>query len=217
MEFTQECFTQSLLSFFIAFLLAGSTMLFGRYGLNHTILWNRRRYLVWYSLMYGIIAFLVTLIIIGLKLEINSGGNKVTIYNSPWIVAICIGMAYKAVANMNLFSLNLGKDDLNFGFKLITEFLDSFLNERIRDDVDERLLPIIDNTADSLKAEKFNNIDIDKLFHKALPSNLAEIQYFAYMEEIKSYTDIYEKCSYFAQKFGYKRIIILQSIMNRVT
>ena len=55
---------------------------------------------------------------------------------------------------------------------------------------------------------------MDELINRAMPTNYTKIKLTSYMKEIKSSKNAFDKVRYFANKFGDKRISILEKIID---
>jgi len=199
---------QNLLYFFIAFFIGGgisfAELLFGKYKFNHKIVLKKCRYLVWYSILYGLISGIVTILIIVCGLNIN--GLKIS--DSPILTAIIIGLLAKAISKITLYNITLDNKSVPIGPKFIVDRFEEFLLKKLHDDFDSLIIKEI-TTAEKIIKKNRTLTQMDVLFDQAMPTGYSAIKRLSYMKEIKSLRDPFDKCRYFVDKFGVDRLRIV--------
>ena len=116
----------------IAFALSCLELLYGKYKLNHNLVVKKPRYMIWYALVYGLLAILITFLILSGEITINEFSPS----ENPWLVSISVGLTIKSLAKISLYNFNISKKPVSIGPKLIFDYLDDFLLKKLNDDID---------------------------------------------------------------------------------
>ncbi|WP_114939636.1 hypothetical protein [Mucilaginibacter endophyticus] len=166
---------------------------------------KKPRYMLWYSFIYGTLAYLLTLLVINGSLTINNYHPK----DNPLLVSFCIGIVIKALAKMSFFNITIQNRTFPVGPKLVFIYLDDFLLKRLNDDIDNQLIEHIKRV--SKKLSKVGTLTHqDDFFDEAMPTNFSRITRQSYMKEIISLKKSFDKCRHFTSKFGYTRLLLIE-------
>lgn len=198
-----------LITFLISFLLCVSEIAFGKYKFNHSLLFKKPRYLFWYGFMYGLLSVIVTFFVIESDLKINDYSPK----EYPWAVALTIGFTIRSIAKISLYTFVLGDKPVSIGPKLIIGFLEEFILKKLNDDVDDQLVIEIHATAKDIAKDRTLR-EQNELFDQAMPTGFNQITKASYMKEIEELKKPFDKCRYFADKFGIQRLNLLRRLMQ---
>jgi len=196
-----------IISGLIGFLFTGFGILYGKYKLNHMLVLKKPQYLIWYSLSYGFLACLLTFLISNGSIKINEYEPAKT----PFLVAICVGLTIKSLAQSSLMSFPIGDKKVPLGPKLIFDYLDDFLLKRLNDQIDEQLVVVIKRVSKKLKSGSRSLRIQDDLINEVTPTNFTMIERSSYMKEISMLKTPFDKCRYFADKFGISRLEMLEN------
>ncbi|KJF45568.1 PIN domain-containing protein [Draconibacterium sediminis] len=199
-----------IISGLIGFLLTGLSILYGRYKLNHKLVLKKPQYLIWYSLSYGILAGILSYFISTGNLKINDFQPSET----PYLVAICVGLTIKSLSKSSLMNFPIGDKKVPIGPKLVFDYLDDFLLKRLNDHIDEQLVVVIKRVSKKLKSGNRTLRVQDELINEVTPTNFTVIERSSYMKEISSLRKPFDKCRYFADKFGICRLEMLEKNLD---
>jgi hypothetical protein len=196
-----------IVSLAIAFLLSTSEVLFGKYKLNHTLLLKNKSYLIWYGIYFTFICLLINCLVFNNELKINS----FDVTENKWKTAIFLGVAIKAIARMNLYSLKVEGKQIHIGPRIINDIFEDFFEKKISDSIDEKLLIEIKKIERLLNNETLN--EIDKFIEQCLPNNLTTIKRKSHLKEISQSKTKFDKLRYFAVKFGVNRLRQIKTLL----
>ena len=194
----------------IAFALSCLELLYGKYKLNHNLVVKKPRYMIWYALVYGLLAILITFLILSGEITINEFSPS----ENPWLVSISVGLTIKSLAKISLYNFNISKKPVSIGPKLIFDYLDDFLLKKLNDDIDEQLLVIIKRVSKKLSSKGNTLTTQNQLIDEVTPTNFTLIVRASYMKEITSLKKPFDKCRYFLDKFGVKRLLMLENNLD---
>lgn len=198
------------LTIIISFLLSACGLLFGQYKFNHTLLLKRPGYLIYYSLMYSVIAGGVVALLITDSVKINDFDTS----QSPWLVALSIGVSAKSISKISLYTFKIDGKSISLGPKLIIDWFEEFLLVKIQDNIDEQLIVKITESSRKLRKGGRSLKEQNELIDRALPTGFTKIKRASYMKEISSLKKTYDKVRYFADKFGNQRVKMLNTIIQ---
>ena len=199
-----------IISGLIGFAFTGFGILYGKYKLNHRLVLKKPQYLIWYSLSYGILAGLLTFLIIDGSIKINEYQPSKT----PYLVAICVGLTIKSLSQSSLMSFPIGDKKVPIGPKLVFDYLDDFLLKRLNDQIDEQLVVVIKRVSRKLSSGGRTLRVQDDLINEVTPTNFTMIERSSYMKEILLLKKPFDKCRYFADKFGICRLEMLETNLD---
>lgn len=199
-----------LISGFIGFIFTGLGILYGKYKLNHKLVLRKPQYLIWYALSYGFLAGLLSFLISIGSIKINDFEPAKT----PFLVAICVGLTIKSLAKSSLMNFPIGDKKVPIGPKLIFDYLDDFLLKRLNDHIDEQLVVVIKRVSKKLNAGGRTLRVQDDLINEVTPTNFTMIERSSYMKEISMLKKPFDKCRYFADKFGICRLEMLENNLD---
>ena len=194
----------------IAFAISCLELLYGKYKLNHNLVVKKPRYMIWYALVYGLLAILITFLILLGEITINEFSPS----EKPWLVSISVGLTIKSLAKISLYNFNISKKPVSIGPKLIFDYLDDFLLKKLNDDIDEQLLVIIKRVSKKLSSKGNTLTTQNQLIDEVTPTNFTLIVRASYMKEITSLKKPFDKCRYFSDKFGVKRLLMLENNLD---
>jgi len=194
----------------IAFAISCLELLYGKYKLNHNLVVKKPRYMIWYALVYGLLAILITFLILLGEITINEFSPS----ENPWLVSISVGLTIKSLAKISLYNFNISKKPVSIGPKLIFDYLDDFLLKKLNDDIDEQLLVIIKRVSKKLSSKGNTLTTQNQLIDEVTPTNFTLIVRASYMKEITSLKKPFDKCRYFLDKFGVKRLLMLENNLD---
>ena len=194
----------------IAFAISCLELLYGKYKLNHNLVLKKPRYMIWYALVYGLLAILITFLILLGEITINEFSPS----EKPWLVSISVGLTIKSLAKISLYNFNISKKPVSIGPKLIFDYLDDFLLKKLNDDIDEQLLVIIKRVSKKLSSKGNTLTTQNQLIDEVTPTNFTLIVRASYMKEITSLKKPFDKCRYFSDKFGVKRLLMLENNLD---
>lgn len=195
-----------LLSGLIAFLISGSELLFGTYKNNHTIVLKKFRYLLGYSLLFGLFASIITWMVYQGQFKIN----EFEIYKSTILVSIIIGIAIKSIVRINIYTLTIENRKIHIGPKIIVELLEDFILRKLQDDVDVVLIKEIKVYEQILKKKTLR--EMDECIDSIMPTGFNMIKRRSYMKEVTQLKKPFDKCRYIATNFGINRLQMLDNI-----
>jgi len=195
-----------VLSGLIGLFVTALGILYGKYRFNHKFVLKKPRYLIWYSLAYGILATILTAIIIQGDLKINDYEPKET----PFLVAIFVGVSIKSLSASTLFNFPLGDKKIPIGPKIIFGYIDDFLLKKLNDTIDKQLVVEIKRVSKKLKSGGRTLREQNRLINEVTPTNFTAIERTGYMTDIEKLKDSFDKCRYFADKFGIDRLQMLE-------
>ena len=196
----------------IAFAISCLELLYGKYKLNHNLVVKKPRYMIWYALVYGLLAILITFLILLGEITINEFSPS----ENPWLVSISVGLTIKSLAKISLYNFNISKKPVSIGPKLIFDYLDDFLLKKLNDDIDEQLLVIIKRVSKKLSSKGNTLTTQNQLIDEVTPTNFTLIVRASYMKEITSLKKPFDKCRYFLDKFGVKRLLMLENNLDEI-
>ena len=199
-----------ILSGLIGFFLTGLSVLYGKYKQNHKLVLRKPQYLLWYSLSYGILAAILSYFISTGSLKINDYEPSQT----PYLVAICVGLTIKSLSKSSLMNFPIGDKKVPIGPKLVFDYLDDFLLKRLNDHIDEQLVVAIKRVSKKLKSSGRTLRVQDEFISEVTPTNFTAIERSSYMKEIALLKKPFDKCRYFADKFGICRLEMLENNLN---
>ena len=166
--------------------------------------------MIWYALVYGLLAILITFLILLGEITINEFSPS----ENPWLVSISVGLTIKSLAKISLYNFNISKKPVSIGPKLIFDYLDDFLLKKLNDDIDEQLLVIIKRVSKKLSSKGNTLTTQNQLIDEVTPTNFTLIVRASYMKEITSLKKPFDKCRYFLDKFGVKRLLMLENNLD---
>lgn len=202
-------FLSIFLSFSISALICFLEIVFGKYKLNHILVLKSPKYLIYYCILFGLISALITYLVLTGAFTIN----KFNFSDSPYLTAVCFGIATKSIAKVSIYSFSIDKKQYSVGPKILTDYLEDFLLKKINDDVDKQLIKAIYTVEELLK--KNNTLtQMNEAVFQSLPTNLPAIKNKSYKKEITNYKNAFDKCRYIASNFGIERLKILEDILK---
>jgi hypothetical protein len=199
-----------IISGLIGFALTGLSILYGKYKLNHKLVLRKPQYLLWYSLCYGILAGILSFFISNGSIKINDYEPSQT----PFLVAVCVGLTIKSLSKSSLMNFPIGDKKVPIGPKLVFDYLDDFLLKRLNDHIDEQLVVVIKRVSKKLKSSGRTLRTQDQFINEVTPTNFTAIERSSYMIEISLLKRPFDKCRYFADKFGISRLEMLENNLD---
>lgn len=100
-----------------------------KFGTIFFLLYNSK-YLIFYSLSYGIIGLLVYLLLKENVLQVTDNNTAI---GGEYLTAFGTGISTKAIAEINLFNIKSSNTQFPFGVKTFTQPLDQFFEKKLND------------------------------------------------------------------------------------
>ena len=118
------------LAFVVAALISSVELITANYPRTYFLVLRKSRALFYYALIYGLLAFIITLaadyLVAAGKLKLEG-----MIVGAKWFRAVAIGIAVKSLLHINLFNITTGSQTLPIGIETITKIFEPPLIRRI--------------------------------------------------------------------------------------
>jgi len=119
----------SILAFFVAAFLSLLELVTSKYPQTSFLLWRSRAFYA-YGFIYGLLALGATL---GLGALSATGAIKLQGLgmSSPWVQAVAIGISFKALLHIRLFSVTTGSEAFPIGVETLVQLFEPSLTRKI--------------------------------------------------------------------------------------
>lgn len=157
----------------------------------------KSKYLYWYCGIYGLIAFGATF-----GLESLMANDLVKIeglgLGNPWVKALWVGIAAKALLHIRLFTVSSGSQSLPVGVETVVQLFEPWMLKGLDIDVFNAEMALI-----SIRAAKYPNLDeVKKAIEKAIPGNFPKPERVAFMDDINAAESVEKAMELFLNYLG---------------
>ncbi len=149
-----------------------------------------------YSIIYGVLAFFVMLLIVGSGLVKLEGFGTSNI----WIQAIIVGISTKAFLHVRLFSVNTDSKSFPIGIETILQIFEPWLLTEI--DLDE--FNIVKEFVDNVEKKHSNLDEVKKKIIENIPSNLPKKDKSAFLLDLDDRKTVSNSMELYLRQFGKK-------------
>lgn len=176
----------AFLAFAIAALVGGTELVTSKYPRTAFVLTPRKCWALYaYCAIYGIIAFIVTLLLGSL---VKSGTVQLSGVglNSPWAQAVAVGLTVKAFLHIRLFSATVGSQTVPIGVETIVQLFEPWLLRTIDLDEFNGVREFLD-----AYAKRHNDLDeVRKRIKANIPTHLSSEERAALVADIDAAPDV---------------------------